>query len=340
MSKRLKDGLSSRYFEAANKLNSKKSRRRIVAYVESYDDVFFWRTVLGRFETDKVYFEVMLPTRSRHLERGKKAALMNLLSGKTGRDMIACVDADYDYLLQGRTEASRQLTENPYVFHTYAYAIENMQCFAPSLHEVCVGVTLNDHQVFDVEEYLRQYSQIIFPLFVWNLWYYRSGTYGRFTITDFLKIIETGNFSISHADDILARLRHKVGRKIEALQRENPNAKESYKQVKEDLKALGVTPDTTYMYIQGHHLFQKVVAPMLSKVCDQLVRERENEIRRQSVHSTQMLNELSCYRHSIGDITTTLKKNTGCQNSEQFKMILADVAKLMEGGDKEEVKKA
>ena len=50
MNKRLTENLSSAYFEAMNRLNSKKARRRIVAYVESYDDVFFWRTVLSRFE--------------------------------------------------------------------------------------------------------------------------------------------------------------------------------------------------------------------------------------------------------------------------------------------------
>lgn len=40
MSKRLRDNISSAYFEAANRLNSKSARRKIVAYVESYDDVF------------------------------------------------------------------------------------------------------------------------------------------------------------------------------------------------------------------------------------------------------------------------------------------------------------
>ena len=80
MGKRLQDSLSSSYFEAANKLNSKISRHRIIAYVESYDDVFFWRSVLSRFENDKRYFEVMLPSREFKLERGKKAVLMNLLS--------------------------------------------------------------------------------------------------------------------------------------------------------------------------------------------------------------------------------------------------------------------
>ena len=49
MAKRLTDNINSLYFEAANKMTSKKARRKIVAYVESYDDVFFWRSVLGKF---------------------------------------------------------------------------------------------------------------------------------------------------------------------------------------------------------------------------------------------------------------------------------------------------
>lgn len=49
MSNRLKDNLNSRYFEAANQMTSKKAKRRIVAYVESYDDIYFWRTVLCSF---------------------------------------------------------------------------------------------------------------------------------------------------------------------------------------------------------------------------------------------------------------------------------------------------
>jgi hypothetical protein len=61
MAKRLRDNLNSDYFSAVNSMHSKTARKRIVAYVESYDDVFFWRTVLREFEDDKHYFEVMLP---------------------------------------------------------------------------------------------------------------------------------------------------------------------------------------------------------------------------------------------------------------------------------------
>ena len=330
MPKGLKDQISSSYIEAANRLTSKKARRRIVAYVESYDDIFFWRSVLSRFENDKLYFEVMLPARSNHLERGKKAALMSLVSDKVGRDMIACVDADYDYLIQGATFTSQKILDSKYVFHTYAYAIENLQCYAPSLHDVCVGVTLNDHSVFDMAEYLRQYSQAIFPLFVWSIWHYRNGSYGRFSILDFLKSIELGKFSLASAENILQHLRKKVARKVDTLRHENPGAKESYLAVKEDLKRLGVTPDTTYLYIQGHHLFDKVVSPMMEKVCSALIHQRQTEIAHQSMHSTQRSNELSCYANSLSDVTTMLKKNYGYQTSTPFCRILKDIEEYLE----------
>ena len=256
----LKDSLNSHYFEAANALTSKKARRRIVAYVESYDDVYFWRTVLTRFEDDTRYFEVMLPSHKK-LERGKKAVLMNFIekpsannrqsSDILGPDMIACVDADYDYMLQGATAQSHKVIESPYVFHTYAYAIENLQCYAPSLHDTCVAITLNDHRIFDFDDYMRQYSEAVFPLFIWSVWAYRTGNHNRFSLTDFNRVADPGGFSIFDPQPSIDHLRRKVNTKVHQLQHEFPNNKEAYLQTKEQIKALGVTPQTTYLYIQA-----------------------------------------------------------------------------------------
>ena len=328
MAKRLRDNLNSDYFSAVNSMHSKTARKRIVAYVESYDDVFFWRTVLREFEDDKHYFEVMLPSKV-SLAKGKKQVLMNLVGDKVGEDMIACVDADYDFLMQGATKTSENIVGNPYVFHTYVYAIENYQSYAPSLHDVCVMVTLNDHQVFDFEEYMKQYSLAIFPLFVWSIWYYRTPNYAEFSISDFNKTIETGHFTMQNAANGIANVRHKVGRKVMQLQRLNPDAKESYLALKDELKALGVTPETTYLYIQGHHLYDNVTTPMVSKVCDKLRRERETEIHRKAMHNTQMRNELSCYEHSIENVGSMLKKNTGYIRSPQYQWLRADIEYYM-----------
>jgi hypothetical protein len=94
---------------------------------------------------------------------------------------------------------------------------------------------------------------------------------------------------------------------------------------KESIKALGVTPQTTYLYIQGHHLFDNVVIPILNKVCNRLRQERQDEIARTARHHTQRRNEMSCYEHSLQDIRMTLKKNVGYVISEQFQHIQRDV---------------
>ena len=322
--------INNRYFEAANALKSKRSRRRIVAYVESYDDIYFWRTVLGPFEDEHRYFEVMLPSKG-NLTRGKKSVLMNFLEGEPlGRDMIACVDADYDYLIQGATAQSRKVLESAYVFHTYVYAIENYQCYAPSLHNVCVAVTLNDHRIFDFQDYFRQFSEAIFPLFVWSVMLYRNGNYPRFTLSDFNRIADPGGFSVYSPEPSLANVRHKVGVRIRELQRLFPNAKEEYMQTKDSIRTLGVTPQTTYLYIQGHHLFDTVVAPILSKVCNLLRQERQNEIYHASAHKTQKRNEMSCYENSLQDIKAMLKKNNGYVMSELFRRLQDDVRRYLD----------
>ena len=330
MGRRLKDSITSDYLSAANRLNSRQARHRIVAYVESYDDVFFWRTVLSSFETDSYYFQVMLPSRSRQLNRGKKAALMRLMTDRVGSDMIACVDADYDYLEQGASGSSKTILNNPYIFHSYAYAIENMQCYAPSLHAVCVAVALNDRQSFDFEAFLRDFSTAIFPLFVWNIWSYRTGATPRFAISDFLHIIEMGNISPENSQQALVSLRRRVGHKVQTLQRQHPGARESYAAVKDDLRRLGVRPDMTYMYIQGHHLFDKIVVPLVRKVCNQLIREREREISAQSVHATQQRNELSCYSSSVGEAEFVLRRNVGYVSSPQYQSIVEDLQRYLE----------
>ena len=336
MAKGLKDNINSQWVNAANALRGKNARRRIVAYVESYDDIYFWRTVLSRFEDSRHYFEVMLPSKM-NLPRGKKSVLMNFItkeeSGKedverVGPDMIACVDADYDYLIQGATPQSKKVTENPYVFHTYAYAIENLQCYAPSLHDTCVAVTLNDHRIFDFQDYLRQYSEAIFPLFIWSVWAYKTGKHNHFSLSDFCRVIDPGGFSVADPQYSIDHLRHKVGTKVRQLQNQFPNNKEEYLKTKDMVKALGVTPQTTYLYIQGHHLFDNVVVPILNKVCNRLRQERQDEIARTARHHTQRTNEMSCYEHSLQDIRQTLKKNTGYIISEPFQRILHDLSGL------------
>lgn len=329
MKKRLQDHLSSGYIESANKLRSKRLKKRIVAYVESYDDVFFWRSILKKFENDEYYFEVMLPSRT-SLSRGKKSALMNMLGPGLGEYMIACVDADYDWLLQGATEMSKTVCSNPYVIHTYAYAIENYQCYAPNLHTICVMSTLNDRIMIDLNAFMSEYSSIIWPLFVWNIWCYRYNNYSEFTMSDFCEVVTFRDVNPYHPENTLQAVKNRVNKKIAWLQRRFPEGKKTYAPLRAELVNMGLTPETTYLFMQGHSVFENVVMPLLTPVCTLLRKEREREIVKLAEHEIQRQNELACYQHSQAPVDDMLRKNTGFRTSKPYEWLSDDIKRLME----------
>ncbi len=331
--RRLTHLLNSDYIAAANRLASKRARRRIVAYVESYDDVFFWRNLLRPLETPQTYFEVMLPSRST-LAKGKKIAIENDLGERLGEAMIACVDADYDYLMQGATELSRTICGNPYIFHTYAYAIENFQCYAPALESVCVMATLNDRHIFDFERFFEQYSQIVWPLFAWNVWAYVYGRYKQFSLADFANVVSLDTLNFFHPEKALEKLRHRVNARVSRLQHQFPEGRTTYKPLCERLKKLGLTPQTTYLYMRGHDVFDTLVVPILTAVCDSLRRDREREIRQLAGHATQMQNELAAYAHATAPVVEMLRKHTAYEQAPLYQRIQADIRAFVERVEK------
>lgn len=318
----LENYLTSDYIAAANRL--KGGRQRIVAYVESYDDVAFWSQILRQRETEKRYFEVMLPSRS-SLSKGKKIALSNRL----GPHMIACVDADYDWLLQGATPCSQMLCTSPYVLHTYAYAIENLQCYAKGLHEICVKATLNDTHVFPFADFLEEYSTIVWPLFVWNIWAYTGTDYRQFPLSELSRIASIDHIDIKSPHRALENLRRRVARRLTSLQETFGINEEERAATEERLLSLGLTPSTTYLYMRGHDLVDGLILPLLENICRYLRRGREKEIERLAVHERQKQNELSAYHHACSPVDEILRKTTGYWNSEPYQRIMADATRML-----------
>lgn len=312
---RLSAQLNSAYIAAASRLEGRRARPRAVAYVESYDDILFWRDVLTR-AAPHVQFEVVLPSRS-SLGRGKKIALANRL----GPHMIACVDADYDVLMQGATPTSAVVCRSPHVLHTGVYAIENLQCHADVLHRVCVMATLNDRQLFDFRAFLLAFSRTVHPLLVWNVWAYRYGAYTQFSLTDFARTVELREVQIHHPERMIEALRRRVNRQIATLQRRFPQARATYKPLRDELEQLGATPDKAYLYMRGHDLVDVVLAPLLTVVCDALRREREREINQLACHAVQLQNELAAYRHAVAPFEEMLRKHTAYHETPEFRRI-------------------
>ena len=318
MATSLRDNLTSSYFNAAHKLYSKKARRRIIAYVESYDDVAFWRTLLEEFEDDEHYFQVMLPSAT-SLAKGKKMVLMNTLNtAELGRSLIACV---------------RKINRNKYIFQTYTYAIENYHCFAESLHEVCVQATLNDRFILDFNAYLKRYSEIVYPLFLWNVWFYRQRDTYTFPMYDFHTYTALREISLKHPEHSLEALQHRVNQKLAELKKRFPGSVNQVNGLRSELKELGLVPETTYLYMQGHHVMDNVVMKLLIPVCTALRREREQEIKRLAEHNEQFRNELTCYQNCQVKVEIMLKKNVAYKRLFHYDWLRQDIQEYLAKGE-------
>ena len=327
--KRLTEYLNSNFIEAANSLRPKRAAQRIIAYVESYDDISFWRSVFNEYESERIHFEIMLPARTK-LTKGKKQAMMNMLGKAYGKNMIACVDSDYDYLLQGATSTSQQMLGNKYILHTYAYSIENYRCYADSLKQICVLCTQNDSNVIDFKEFFKLYSRICYPLFVWNILLYRKHDTKTMSMLHFCEIVRLSSFNIGNPAYSLQLLSKRVKHNIEMLEKQFSEFKDEYRHLDEELATLGINPDETYFYIQGHHIMNGVTMRILQPVCRHLRSKREEEIERFAYHRQQYNNELASYRHSQCDVATMLNKNTDYKSASPYLRLKADIEELLE----------
>ncbi|MDO4949696.1 MAG: DUF4435 domain-containing protein [Bacteroidales bacterium] len=329
MSKRLTEILSSNYVAAANKLRPKSARHKILAFVESYDDIAFWHSILSDFENDRVYFQIVPPSQS-SLTKGKKTVLANQLGDRLGYSMIACIDSDYDYLLQDANPTSSNINSNPFIFQTYTYSIENYQCYAESLHEVCVQATMNDREIIDFVELFRMYSEIAFPLLAWSVWFHRRKNKKEFSIADCCHLLTLERIDVYHMERSLWQMNRKVQNKIKGFETDYPIGKIEVEKLQQEFNSLGVTPDNSYLFVQGHHIMDAVVMRILAPVCNILRREREMEIQRLAEHSMQYRNELSGYENRQTNVNEILRRNTDFRKCPMYEMIVRDLQRFME----------
>ena len=256
--------------------------------------------------------------------------LMNTLNtAELGHSLIACVDSDYDFLLQGATGMSRKINSNPYIFQTYGYAIESYLCYADSLHEVCVQATLNDRHIVDFPAFLTRYSQIVYPLFLWNIWFYRRHDAHTFPMYDFNACTRLQEVNIRHPYRCLEAVQRMVDNKLQELRRRFPDSVKKVQELGEKLRPLGLEPDTTYLYIQGHHLMDGVVMKLLTPICTLLRREREQEIKRLAEHGEQFRNELTGYENSQANVSLMLRKNSGYKQLFLYQWVRDDIRKFL-----------
>ena len=252
--------------ELPKPLPANPDQRLVRVYVEGYEDVAFWRGIFDHFQNPYMRFEISVPNRA-DLPKGKKV-LMGMIP-RSSDELILCVDSDFDFLFADRTEQSREVNNARYMFHTYAYATENFLCYAPSLHNVCVKATKNDTRIFDFERFMADYSRTIYRLFLWYAYSAKLSDEHVFTLVDFKSSVRLNYLDLEdNGARTIAWLQRNVARREQTLASKHPKQAAELDDFAAQLGRLGVTPETTYLYMHGHTLMDNVVMVLLETVCE------------------------------------------------------------------------
>ena len=152
----------------------------------------------------------------------------------------------------------------------------------------------------------------------------------EFSLMDFCSFLRLDHVSVRHPEDALRAMDKRVKNKLRDLERKHPNALEEIECMKAEFTYLGVTPENTYMFIQGHHVMESVVMKVLTPICNALRREREEEIKRLAEHHIQFRNELTSYERRLLNIDVVLRKHTGFKASPIYKRLENDIRNFLQ----------
>lgn len=324
MGRRLVQNITSEYFEATSAL---QKRNRVMVYVEGYDDIPFWRAIFDEFETSDRRFEISTPARN-DLAKGKKVVLQ--FAPQAGRNLILCVDSDFDYLFGDLSSQSRMVNHTPFLLQTYTYAIENYLCYPPSLHSVCVRATKKDVHLFDFEEFMREYSRIIYPVFVWYAFAARVDRPTIFTLADFRNTVKINFINVEeNGEDTLVWLEKQVAKRLKFLRAKHQRWLPEVEKFEAYLKERGVVPEETHLYMQGHTLMDNVVSVVVGTVCNALRKLAVRQIMGSSRQGLPLNNELSSYNNVLSDVDELLKINTGYRSCPLFAKLHGDIVRML-----------
>lgn len=348
MSRPLKDTITSDFFKSKNKLHPKDGNI-VRVFVENEDDIPFWKYVFSCFD-----MKTKISPASHNLKRGKEIALQN--ANKAGKYLLICVDSDYDFLLQNSTTTSNIINNNPYVFQTYTYSIENYFCVANGFDQIIVDTTQNDDEIIDFVTFFEEYSKLILELFCYSVFYrklylienqvfeielnkqkallsnedFEQWTNDNrpteiFTISDFIKAIQfPQNLDLSNnGATILAKINTQIQTKLSDLPR---LTNENFNETKSQLAKLNILPTQVYLFIQGHFI-ERSTERFLNYVCKSLVRFNYEKIATSEATNEEKSNRRNAYRKHLEsfNLLTILRTHKYYENTFWYKKIRTDI---------------
>lgn len=159
------------------------------------------------------------------------------------------IDSDYRYLSQ-----ERDIDVQHHILQTYTYSFENHFCYGPNLNralqEACGG-----ESGFDFTQFLSEYSRIVYPLLVWQL-YLQEVSPEAFPQSVFHRMLTLplgANATQRNGEPVLQVLKDRARKLRTHLKNQYPDADATWYEAR--CNDLGVRRDNAYLFVRGHQLY-------------------------------------------------------------------------------------
>jgi Protein of unknown function (DUF4435) len=278
-----------------------------VVLVEGKNDKKFWSSVLDTASIGKyqIYTSVNHPT----FDTTGKNTLLKYYASYTQRDLILCVDSDYDYLLE-KPELNR-----PFIFHTYCYSIENHWCYAEGLAEIVKKGTNTEGVIFDFTKFMKAYSKVVYPYLLVSLFSKKQND-GFLPPEDLGKNAGFNKITKPYSD--LAILKENLTLQFSNLQNGYLQNR-AFKTFKKRLNVLGLTKENAYQFVRGHNVLGKVTLPLMKYASGSLTNKRYKSLKTNE--------EKAAYQQHLkaNSFENAVENNPKMANSYFFLKIVQDI---------------
>jgi len=160
-------------------------------------------------------------------------------------------------------------------------------------------------------------------LFLWSLFFYKKNDYSTFTLSNFCAIIKILDNPVidQYGETAIKNTEQQVNKKLNELKTQFRNDVKIVEELGKELLLLELTPENTYLFIQGHTLFDNVVLMFLKPICSSLIKTTTSNIKL----FPENIAELNHYRKKTKKIEDVLSGNTEFKECFLFKKIQQDI---------------
>ena len=175
------------------------------------------------------------------------------------------------------------------------------------------------------ERFMAEYSQIIYPLFLWFAFSALKHSEWTFTLIDFRSSVKLNYLDLeNNGENTLAWLRRQVDKRLSHLSGANESWIREISEFASTLHDKGVRPDNVYLFMQGHTLMDNVVIVMLHAVCERLRQMTNDKIAASSRRGVVMRNELSNYNNTLRNVREILLDNENYKECFLYRKLKED----------------